>query len=451
MRPLRRSSASLHLGLALIPALAACGDTTNKHTFNDAGVTQDSPAQPDAPLLDAAPDAAPAPGPVQITVWDQYGTLENGAPVAFVDADGTLVADAVTDANGVATATVHPGATVTTIRWADGPGDLYTFEGVKPGDHLLLGPPPAQTPLVSVTVNFPPVTGAANYNVQTACGSVGVVANQGSGAPTPTATLNTYCNATKGLMVEALDGAGASLGVILQLDQPLTGTVDLTAMSYTPRGSLDVTVNNIPAFVTSIGDSQALLTTEAGIVATASSSISPSGVTATETLALPTATTGLWSTLQVYRPGASQAIERLAPLAGSATFDLGANLIPWLPSQGVYDSVTRSVRWTELGVGAATVTRTRLYVGIPNVSYWYVVAPYTSQRLDLPTLPAGFATLDPAPTINVTVNGIALFKLPPGAWDTIRALAFDGPTDLQIATKGGTPTATLTVSSFGTW
>src|SRR4051812_11718103 len=71
-----------------------------------------NPAEP----ADAPQDADPR-GPVHVTVRDVIG---NGAPapnipVVFIDPDGTVVADIVSDADGRATANVLPGASVSAV------------------------------------------------------------------------------------------------------------------------------------------------------------------------------------------------------------------------------------------------------------------------------------------------------------------------------------------------
>lgn len=148
--------------LASVGALAACGDDDSARKLPDAGLT-DIDAAP-------APDAATA-GVVTLTI------TQDGAPRAAVDvyfqaADGALVAKVPTDASGVASATMEPGGFVTAIgpfEVVEGPFQVKTFAGVKPGDQLRLDQDWRFTAPITVTVTVPFDESALYYDVYTTC------------------------------------------------------------------------------------------------------------------------------------------------------------------------------------------------------------------------------------------------------------------------------------------
>src|SRR5262249_27092633 len=109
----------------------------------------------------------------------------------FQNADDTVVADVMTDAEGRATAEMPGGGNVTAIRIPPAPtppedplpAEVYTYVGAKPGDRLVLvRPADDQVPASAINVLVPKNAGGT-VKVDTPCGS-----GQGP-APTVPVTL----------------------------------------------------------------------------------------------------------------------------------------------------------------------------------------------------------------------------------------------------------------------
>ena len=139
--------------------------------------TDADPNRPDAKRADDGgivdePDAQTT-GLLTVTVYNEYGSGDTSASVVFQKADGTVVQRLPTDANGEATSTVDAGDLVTVARINyNGDNELFTFVGVKPGDHLLSGYPRtvlANSSYGEVSAKLAPFDGAAFYRVDTGC------------------------------------------------------------------------------------------------------------------------------------------------------------------------------------------------------------------------------------------------------------------------------------------
>ena len=103
-------------------ALAACGGGSSTADAPIAAIDAPPGGSIDAPIgspdgahtIDAAtsPDAA-VPGPVTVNAFTPKGLPASGLPIAFLNADGSVVLETTTDRNGVATATMLAGGSVT--------------------------------------------------------------------------------------------------------------------------------------------------------------------------------------------------------------------------------------------------------------------------------------------------------------------------------------------------
>jgi hypothetical protein len=425
-------------------SLAGCGDTP-RHTYDDAGPV-------DAPV-DAPRDAAAT--SVQITIYDGSGNLAANVPVAFVDAAGALVADAKTDATGVARAVMAAGGSVTASR----PGvlsgtrlQLYTFAGVVPGDKLVLGPPPPGVMLLeSATITLPVEAGALLYSVVSACPFQQVTA-PGSGA-TPTVSYTSLpCGDAPGLV--AIAQGTRPLGTITKPALAPSGTIDLTAETYTPPRTMTITGSNLGAdvgvvesrFIHRLGpivvDDFRPVTTHDNVTNTLTASMAAPADPALTVVGDLILYTGLIS--------AHQDMLRVAAPSTTFTVDTAPNLLPWTLDRGKVDAAARTVTWGEMGTGTPTITHVHVGASSPTFAFdWNIVAPYTAGKVTLPPLPASFATFSLTAATALGVDAFELIKLPAGGWDALRPHAFDlpdlsalltpGPEVVTISTTGGVP------------
>lgn len=208
---------------------------SSKHgVVRDAVVVQD-----DAPVdaFDACTDTS-----VRLTVTKD-GVPQRGVHVYFGNDLYPGVVQ-MTDASGVACGYVETGAYQMPVVTALDPfgtltateDELFSFQMVVPGDHLVL----AQTTPVhtAVTVTFPADAGASSYRLHTSCGGAAVT----SGATVDLAG----CGSTIDVLLESLTSSGVSKGWLYQADVPLASTLALT-------GSFQPAVTEQLAFDTDAG------------------------------------------------------------------------------------------------------------------------------------------------------------------------------------------------------
>lgn len=385
------------LGLPLIPLVAACGDDGVKH------LADAPPQQPiDAPVVQ--PDGPPA--PVQITITND-GAPVAGVAVYFQAPDSTLIAMAMTDATGVASAAMPHGGFVTAVDPQPAPTpppvvaggethSLRTFAGVKPGDKLEINnfddqlPAP---PTVTISLNLPSddtTATVSEYDVFTDCGSTtNYVDGAGSGsgglkrhaapakyrrvariAPTPGVTVAgtgidlTGCTAaTTNFMVVSLDdGYNVSrfftaAGVAVADGQ----TVDLTASTYAAATAATFNVTGVPDAYTDVRYEANYKTTDGvystgGYYDTYAYGTPTTGATAIA-LPLPEATgttridefrlLGMYDQQSLYRWGAA------LDGTGASAFDAAPVALKGFAAVPTYDQPTNAVSWTENTTGVA--------------------------------------------------------------------------------------------------
>jgi hypothetical protein len=141
----------------LLFALAACGNDHRGTTDGgggsadgDGGIGDGGMGDAGDVMVDADPNVR---GTVSVKIVDRSGDPQVGMHVVFVDTDAT-VTDVVTDAAGMASASVYPNANVTAIRERDIATDgqppiayqLTTVLALVPGDTITLIAAPGSVP-----------------------------------------------------------------------------------------------------------------------------------------------------------------------------------------------------------------------------------------------------------------------------------------------------------------
>jgi hypothetical protein len=447
----------------------ACGGCNDN---NSVGHLPDAPPAPDA-----AADAMP-PDAVSLAVIN-HGVPAVGVPVYFLNADGSVARAAVTDGNGIASAVVTSGGSVTAIRPFTTPqlpggkietDELRTFLGVKPGDHLVL----SRADIDSVTVTFDaaaPEGGDFNtqYQVFTTCGS-GISttidpggSSSGSGSPDPGATRDLQdCHGAADIAVVATQAvlqarpggnaieaplglyhASANLpvggNVMLSLrDDPYAALTDVT-FSYA-NGPLDTEINVAHAPVLPhgfLGPYQA--TVPAGDTAVTISEVTVPATMEVVDSQLQSTTTrhevvdwGAFST--AYALDLSNAL--LREVIGGPTFDVATGKISWTEaSAGATPSLT---------IAGILVRRTE-----PALAKWHweIVAPYSPAGIVLPHLPTD--VFDWTPTASDEIQSLDPIKnvQVTGGYDAVRSHILDifdqtGPTGYVVGNAGRAVIAT---------
>lgn len=391
---------------------------------------------------------------VSLTIT-QDGNPRADVAVYFLAADNALVAKVSTNAQGVASATMGLGGSVTAIdsfSTKSSGRDLRTFVGVKPGDNLELqiGGTAAQSVATNFTLDLPTDAFASSYQVSTNCGdlyfSTGGGSGSGSGVQAAVGGTSTLygCGAMIDILVQTFDGGGLPLGAIYKSGVALAegGTVDLTAEPFvTPVPTQTITWSNIPAAYTELYARGGLASPKGYLTDV---DVNPAPVAAgatTATITRPTVTGGIAITRS--EPGPSNSIGRQTLMdwapqtAAPVAVDLANALLGTYTTMPSVSAATRTVTWTA-SAGAtpdfawATLSANRL-VGASNTSWdWSIVVPYATTTFTLPVLPTEIAELNFVATDDVNIDDLVTAKVP-GGYDAVRATILSSSLD-QYAT-----------------
>ena len=429
--------------LLVLTLLMGCGDDGIHHL-------PDAPQAPDA----ATPDA-PQAGVVTLTIT-QGGDPRVDVDVYFLAADSALVAKVKTNAQGVASATMGLGGSVTAIDPFSTKSlgrDLRTFVGVKPGDRLKLhtGGTVAQGTIVNFTLNLPTDAFASTYYVYSDCGYTNFNSGGGSGSgggPVSFPVGFAGCGATSDFLIETYDFNGLPVGAFYKAGVPLTAgaTVDLTAEAYTaPIPTRTVNWANVPAAYTSMNARNAIASPKGFLT---DINVNPAIVTAgaaTATFTMPTVTAGI--SIMASQPSPSNFIGRHTVLdwAPQGTtpiaIDLAGALLATYSTAPSVSAAAHTITWAA-SAGAmpdfawATLSANRL-IGQTNKFWsWDIVVPFATTMFTLPTLPTEIADLNFMATDTVNINELTTAKVP-GGYDAVRAeILSSSPNDFVAGPSG---------------
>lgn len=392
--------------LLVVCGLFACGDDGNA-TPKD-GMTDDSGSGSDGDIDAAMYD------PVTVTVTNRGAPME-GMRVVFVGPTGTLAADTVTDAGGVASAMVEPGGSVTLVQDTR----LDTYRDVQPGDALRFGSqvPPSTTESFSVLA--PTRATATGYGVYI-CGKI-------SQSSTPLINVSSMnCRAPEEVVTVAVSAAGI-LGAIHTTNVTPTATVDIPG-PYVALGTRTMVITNAGTTV----DVNASLYSPTGLIFGGSSenNIPTTNGNVTIDRPEPTIATALAVREVSDTPADGRVIVMdVAPQAATSSIDFAAGTLPGASDRGAYDETARRFSWTAT-TGAATPDATLLRLEITRGALtlqWAILDRYGAASVDLPMLPAD---VEAAPMAGDTVElaSLTLAKVP-GGFDSVRrtGLQLTGP------------------------
>lgn len=434
--------------LFVIAVAAACGDDDPARHL-DSGVTIDSSvATIDAPWT-----------PVTLTV-KVNGVGQPNIVVHFQNADSSLVATEMTDATGTASHLMAPGGYVTAIDPYILPAALpvtkiFTFAGVKPGDHLQLSKRPTGT--VSMTVSLPLQSDSAitRYTLKSSCYPYETSFNSsGSGSqPTGSVMFTTGCS-TADILVTAFNSGSDIVGYFVVPGETVAanGTLNYTAKSYATPTSRTFTYTNtstvspiqVVDHIFSSRGEVALLTRDT------------TGNTATMTLpgftgAVELTQSGAYSTLT----NARHDLFDWGPVSSTEfTTDFGARKLPDV-TDPLFDNATHILAWTE-GTGASPDTDyIDVFVNRTATSNnfgidWQMVAPHTGANAAFPVLPVGAVDYNADPDDIVDTVNLGLLKVP-GGYDALRANGFNLETVVDLGMYGDLVTPTPGSAALVTW
>jgi len=362
-----------------------------------------------------------------------------GVSVIFQNADDTVIAEMVTDANGVATIEMTTG-NVTVVRTFPPPVDindtqrppeLYTYLGVQGGDSLQLGDATNETAPPSAINVMVPSTANGNVTVDTPCGS-------GTGqAPLIPITVR---GCDPNLIVYVTDGDQASFVATA----PYGENVDVSLNSFLSRLGTTISAANVQPD-TQIQVEKRLVMGDYTLFSTGQKRIdqTPADVQ------LPDLSgSGVDQLLLVALTDANGRTQRVAT---RAAFETGLSVIDgsvvgMIPYVSNPDYSPTGLSWVEAGpaAGQADSVVTTMTIskdiggGIPGPNDVYVraiIAPHTGMTVRMPTLPASAAMFNPGATDQI--NGRLGLVQVTGGYDAIRANAFHSASVLDSAPLGG--------------
>jgi hypothetical protein len=410
--------------LFVIALVAACGD--------------DDPARhlDGGPMIDSPPSVIDAPlEPVTVTI-KLNGAAQPNIVVHFQNADSTLVATEMTDGSGTASHVMAAGGYVTAIdpfviAAAVPTTRVYTFAGVKPGDHLQLSEANAATFSMNITLPVQGDPAIVKYVVGNSCSrDPKTFFSTGSGfQPTGAITFKASCT-TADILAVSFDNNNNAVGFIYVPDVTVTanGTLAYANKSYATPTSRTYTYNTANG-LSPVTISQSIASAN-GLVLKITHSTT--GTPNTATVPLPTFANAVGLT-QSYFASIAQSGHILldwAPLATTPfTTDIGARKLVDV-SDPTYDYATHTLSWTEGAGVAPDANHVGIFVNRTAASNnnfgvdWQMVAAHTGASSKFPTLPVGTTDYNADADDVVDPTYLTLVKVPPAGYDGIRANGF---------------------------
>jgi hypothetical protein len=354
--------------------------------------------------------------------------------------DATGTASQVLGAGGYVTV-VDPFPMVAGFRAPITPltgSNLYTWAGVKPGDHLMLYQASETGAETDFTLVVPTVANATAYNATLLCPLGG---GFGNGSGTTLAIESAGCT-TADLYVSATDSSGALLATLFHpaLAVMAAQTVDLSTSdhftaavpatySYTNLPSTGVQVDyDMVGATGAINGLGKFIDVSAG---SAALSIAQPALPANETAFVITdfATTNNTHDVYAWSPTA----------ATSYTLDASTATLPDITALPVFDYSTDTLTWTAgSGVAPDTVLAELDFGNDPDIASWTIVAPYVAGTLQFPPITGMMP--DPSDTLDISDLETAHV---PGGYDAIRSFALAELDPAVLVELAGTGQALL--------
>ena len=415
----------LNIRFLLIAALAlvGCGDdapalgTVDSNPVNnvDAASVDASTHQPDAVTT---ADAALVTGVVQVVVYDSNGALAVGVPVAFLNADDSVVLETTTGDDGTASATMQSGGTVVALNntfvTLDGQPDVYTFLDVQAGDVLTAGTPAQATFGASLTLSFPPASAGHIYSVSSSCGQ------EANLEQTSLTYLFTSGCTSADFYILAEDCSGAPIGVLYVPGQAISdgATVALTG-DFTAMTDFDFTIANLPSAVTSnastgLIDNGVLIEGPDGFVDTTN------GNTTSYLVAQFAGLDAVWDTSVAQVSGSILEVQGRQATADHVTVDYATDALPEIDA--LPEVTSNLISWTEASVGTAESSAVDLAATDAPYNFTiHITGPHNDSTLRIPTFPASIGTFDA--NLTLTASNVTIFQTP-GGWNDERQNVF---------------------------
>lgn len=380
-------------------------------------------------------DDGPGPGgnEVRVVIKDALSP-QAGVRVIFQNADDSVIAEAVTDANGAASYEMTTGnvSVIRTYAAISPPPpegnrvpEVYTYVGVKGGDLIELGKSEATASPTpgAIVVHVPEIEGTVT--VKTPCGS-------GQGEAPNVAITVANCPAMMDLYITQNDSG-------FYMQKPYAPNIDVSTGVLNESLASTVTATNVPANSTVDVEQKIyagafeLFSTGTKRVDQQAQNVDMPNINGVDGLVIMRVSTN--------GQGAVMTGTR-APYSGAvASVDASAHPMPYLMGNTKYEPTL--VTWTEAGAGAAdavmvtlAVTRGAANGGTPAIDAEYVraiIAPHGAGTLRIPGLPE----LKFNPTSLDEIGGAMGLVSSSGGYDTIRQRAFAKESIVDAAPSAG--------------
>ncbi|GEM_PF-2626028 len=431
---MHRSLWVVALGLS-VTGWAGCGDDSNRR------ITDAPQAAGDAPI-----DSAPPGTPVTVTVTDNLGPTAMLAAY-FQNVDSSIVSSTLTDTAGSASAVMAAGGYVTVVlpqtQLALGASSplrysLYTWAGVKPGDHLVLDKSylSGQPKNVQFTLPIDLQHVFSNYHITSNCGSADTQTAAGSSQSTVVLTVSfSNCpNDTADVIVYATSSNNTIVSSFSVLAQPIVdqGMVDYTAKAYGAPSSRAFELDNNDAPAQTIYATDHIATAR-GKLYSSQKSLSLEA-TAIGTQTLPALPTGSLETVELDQNVAvtSRTVYEFGT-TGDYTRDWSTVRIPDFDSTTTpdLDTSTHTLTWVNTAatsvapdISAASVYATRTLDATTSISFtWFIAGPATTPSLIYPTVPTDVQDFNIKVDDGHGIDGLGQLAVP-GGYDALRATIF---------------------------
>ena len=382
---------------------------------------------------DAPPDAD-LHGLAHITVLDVLGNgaLAPNVPVVFIDADGTIAADTMSDSNGRAEATILPGASVTVVySQITTSGTMTqtaylaaTIDGIDPGDDIPFGFTDRDgTQSSTFNVTFSALAGATSYTVFTPCGQT-----FSSTAGTVATSMQNGCKQdTFDVYVVASNSSGVAIDSAQLQNVSLAAGSATVPNSWVPFSQFNAAYTDIPPDVSSLSVSRQS-STGRGFSFFASCTLS--GVACSVSGQVPTAGVKSLVHTTVGRNDANHTqqliTQRVAGNTINYNLDVGTNLLPWM-NDVTFDAATGTMTPAlEAPDDQADLFFTEVsYTRDANTSLDWAVFQKTVGPTKFPTIPAHVGPIAPLAADMVTMRtAIAIDSADVAGWDDARKRLF---------------------------
>lgn len=368
---------------------------------------------PDGTTIDSSPDA-PTHGMVTVKVFDinNQGAVAVGAPVVFIEADGTLIGHPLTGTDGTASADVHSGASATAVVATASTTFIMTATGLEPDDNVILGPSaPPSMDLGPFSVSFPTYSGATSYYVFGPCGS-------GSSAMPPvTLNMRSDCKLdSMDLIVVPRDSANNNLAYLTKTGVPFVANGSTTVSgAYSNLAAFTATLSGLDAMITN-GQVTRYVPDQFGF--SNSSNAAPVNGALTLMAPGPSGAQALIQTTLSRATNIQQVVRQgIAGNAQSYALDASTTLLPWIAAP-TYDLANHKVMITTDTTGTTNDMPDVAFaelgyqrtVNTTSTSFEWLIFGATATDMTLPLLPVEVGDVMPKMTDTMPLIEAAMLE-----------------------------------------